>query len=194
MQIDIKRETPDDLEAWGTVPITYTTDSRFRVEWINNGLGGIKLIEEPVDPPIHRDFDGERGKGPERWRDMFDDISHWGIFTAFVDGQRAGGIVIAHNTPGLGLLEGRTDLASLLNMRVASKYRRQKVGAALVQHAVAWTRENTECERLKIQTQNTNVRACRFYASQGAKLGGIQYLPESPDGFEMDLFWYIQLK
>ena len=24
MQIEIKRETPNDLEAWGTVPITYT--------------------------------------------------------------------------------------------------------------------------------------------------------------------------
>jgi len=79
-------------------------------------------------------------------------------------------------------------------MRVAPQYRRQNIGATLVQHAISWTKENTECNRLKIQTQNTNVRACRFYASQGAKLGSIQHLPESPDGFEIDLFWYIQLQ
>lgn len=194
MQIDIKRETPDDLEAWGTVPITFTVNSRFRIEWIDNGLGGIKLIEEPVDPPIHKDFDGERGKGPERWRDMFGDISHWGIFAAFVEGQRAGGAVVAYDTPGYGLLEGRKDLANLTNIRVASQYRRKGIGAKLFQHAVLWSKENTDCKRFKIETQNTNINACRFYASQGAKLGGIQYLPESPDGFEMDLFWYIQLK
>jgi len=53
---------------------------------------------------------------------------------------------------------------------------------------------------LKIETQNINVPACRFYASQGAQLGAINRFAyrdaawSHPDvGDEVMLLWYLQL-
>jgi hypothetical protein len=46
------------------------------------------------------------------------------------------------------------------------------------------------CRRLKVETQNTNVPACRLYASQGCTLGAIHRFayPELPE--EIQLLWY----
>jgi ribosomal protein S18 acetylase RimI-like enzyme len=192
MEIEIRQETADDLEAYGEVSIAFTADSRFRVEWLERGIGGVRLIEEPLEAPRLIDFDADKGVGPVRWH-RFGDIGHWGFFAAYVEGRRAGGATVSYDTPGYGMLEGRTDLANLTDIRVDPKLRHQGVGAALFRHAVTWLQASAECRRLKIETQNTNPRACRFYAAQGARLGGIQPLDESPDEFELDLFWYLEL-
>ena len=62
----------------------------------------------------------------------------------------------------------------------------------LFQWAVDWTRAR-KCDLLKIETQNINVPACRFYTSQGAVLGmvGRFTYPELPD--EAMLVWYKEL-
>lgn len=46
------------------------------------------------------------------------------------------------------------------------------------------------CRQLKIETQNVNVPACRFYARQGCVLGAINRFAyrEFPD--EVQLLWY----
>jgi hypothetical protein len=46
---------------------------------------------------------------------------------------------------------------------------------------------------LKIETQNSNVAACRFYAREGCQLRGIHpgAYADFPD--EIQLLWYIEL-
>lgn len=192
MQIEIEALTPNDLEEFGTVPISLTYHSRFRVEWVDQGTGGIHLTEEKLPEPIRKDFDAERGQGPERWRSMFGDISHWGIFGAYAEGRIVGGVAVAHATPSMGLLEGRDDLASLVNIRVDPDYRTRGIGGTLFRQAVSFA-TMTPCKRMKIQTQNTNVTACRFYARQGCRLESIDPLPEDPSEFEVDLIFYLDL-
>ena len=58
--------------------------------------------------PLTKDFDGDE---PVMSWHRFGDISHWGIFAAFSDEHRVGGAVVAHNSPGIHMLEGREDLA-----------------------------------------------------------------------------------
>jgi hypothetical protein len=62
-----------------------------------------------------------------------------------------------------------------------------------------WCREQG-LKMLKIETQNVNVPACRFYASQGARLGAINRFayadatwsrPDVQD--EVMLLWYYKL-
>jgi hypothetical protein len=50
-----------------------------------------------------------------------------------------------------------------------------------------------ECRQLKVETQNINVPACRFYARQGCVLGVIDRFayPTLPD--EVQLLWYKDL-
>ena len=193
MQIDIRKLTSDDLEEFGTVSIAFTSHSRLRVEWIDQGIDGIRLSEEPLSEPLFKDFDAERGVGPQRWRSMFEDISHWGIFGAYTGSKIVGGAVVSYATPGFGMLEGRDDLAILTNIRVAPNYRSKGVGTALFKQAVSFA-QTTPCERLKIQTQNTNPSACRFYARQGCRLERISPLSEDPTEFEVDLYFYLNLK
>jgi GNAT superfamily N-acetyltransferase len=90
------------------------------------------------------------------------------------------------------MLEGRRDLAVLWDLRVAPEARGQGVGAALFQAAEAWAAARG-CRQMKVETQNVNVPACRFYASQGCVLGAIHRFayPELPH--EVQLLWYRDL-
>ena len=100
--------------------------------------------------------------------------------------------MVAWNTPGLDMLEGRTDLACLWDVRVHPDRRREGVGSLLFQHCAEWARSKG-CWRLKIETQNINVPACKFYADRGCELRAIHpgAYPELPD--ETQMLWYLDL-
>lgn len=102
------------------------------------------------------------------------------------------GAVIAFNTPGVDMLDGRSDLAVLWDIRVAPEARGKGVGSALFRAVESWAAARG-CRQLKIETQNVNVPACRFYQRQGCVVGGIRRLayPELPD--EVQLLWYKEL-
>ena len=126
------------------------------------------------------------------WR-RFGDISHWGIFAAFINEQRVGSAVVAHNSPGIHMLEGREDLAVLWDLRVHPSVRRSGVGTRLLDRAVQFARASG-CSFLKVESQNTNPAACRFYAKRGLHLGGVRrgVYPQYPD--EVQLLWYLNLR
>jgi ribosomal protein S18 acetylase RimI-like enzyme len=86
------------------------------------------------------------------------------------------------------MLEGRDDLVVLWDIRVSPKARRLAVGSALFRSIEAWARARN-CRELKVETQNTNVAACRFYAHQGCHLKRANYnaYPDLPD--EVQLIW-----
>lgn len=189
MNIQISQETVDDLEDYGRVPMVYTVSSRYRAESVNGGLGGWTLTEEPVIPAYQKDYD-ELGS-PTRWL-RHKDISNWTFFAAYDGQHRVGGAAVAWNTPGLHMLEARTDLAALWDLRVRSEYRRSGIGSRLFDKCVAWAREKG-CARLKIETDGNNVPACRFYAAKGCELRGIHpgMYAEYPD--EVQFLWYLDL-
>ena len=101
----------------------------------------------------------------------------------------AGGVVIAVKTEGLDMLERREDLALIWDLRVAPDLRGRGLGSALLTAAEACARAQG-CKQLKVETQNINVAACRFYAQQGFTLGAIHRFayPLLPN--EIQLLWY----
>ena len=90
------------------------------------------------------------------------------------------------------MLEGRRDLAVLWDIRVDPQTRGLGVGSALFRAAERWARTRG-CRTLKIETQNTNVPACTFYARQGCILKEIKRsaYPQLPD--EIQMLWYKTL-
>jgi GNAT superfamily N-acetyltransferase len=128
---------------------------------------------------------------PAHWPAMFD-VSKWGVFAAWLDGRRVGGAVIAFDTPNVSMLEGRRDLAVLWDIRVAAEVRGEGVGVALFRAVERWAIARG-CRQLKIETQNTNVVACRFYERQGCVLGAMNHsvYAEHPD--EVQMLWYKEL-
>lgn len=192
--VQIIVESPGDPGLWeqyASIPIAFTVTSRLVVTAIENGLGGLRLTEEPVIPPYVKDYDAIEGEGPTHWPRTFD-LSPWGILAAFEDSRRVGGAAVAWHTPGVEIGEGRSDRAILWDLRVDPAYRGQGIGRRLFEAAMEWARERG-CRELIVETQNINVPACRFYARQGCELLMIRQhaYPTLPD--EVLLLWSRQL-
>jgi GNAT superfamily N-acetyltransferase len=93
------------------------------------------------------------------------------------------------------MLERRQDLAVLWDIRIQPAARRQGVGKQLFFAAAEWA-QGRGCQQMKIETQNVNVPACRFYASLGCELGAIHryaYAGHPRVGHEAMLLWYLDL-
>ncbi len=191
MSNQIYQMSTGDLQQYSEVRSFLTVESLFRLQKINNGLGGIKLIEEKIEEPYIKDYDAHRGEGPTRWLKRFD-MSNWGIYMAFEDDKHIGGAIVV---PGAFVGDIDSRYAQLFDIRLLPEYRRRGTGTLLLKMVVEWTRE-LGCKYLKIETQNTNVPACRFYSKQGAVLGNIDehaYAGEPGIEYEVRLVWYLEL-
>lgn len=184
--------TASDLSRYAAIPIAFEARTIFEVRLPENGLGGIQLVETAVEPFV-KDYD--ELETPLSWPEEFD-ISRWGLFLAIDNGGLAvGGAAVAWNTSGVNMLEGRSDQSVLWDIRIRPDSRGKGIGRQLFDHAADWSRKRG-CARMKIETQNVNVAACRFYAAQGCKLGDIRrfaYLDEPSVAHEVQLNWYLEL-
>ena len=190
MDVEVSEASSAALVEFARIPISFEVRSVLDVTGPGEG-GELVLTERALDAPYVKDYDAISGEGPTRWAHRFD-LSSWGVLLARVDGRPVGAAVIAFDTPGVDMLEGRRDLAVLWDLRVAPDARGQGVGAALFRAAEEWARARG-CTELKIETQNINVPACRFYAAQGCVLRAANRTayPELPD--EIQMLWYKRL-
>jgi ribosomal protein S18 acetylase RimI-like enzyme len=90
------------------------------------------------------------------------------------------------------MLGGRDDIAVVWDIRVARSERGAGVGSALFRAAEDWAVARS-CGWLKVETQNINAAACRFYQKMGCTLGGIDRFayPDLPS--EVQLLWWKEL-
>lgn len=191
MTIVLTEEPMATLHEYARIPITFTVDRVLDVTTGDDGEGRFALSERRLDVPYEKNYDGIAGEGPLQWAPRFD-LSNWALFVAWIANRTVGGATVALDTPGLTMLEGRRDLALLWDIRVTPDARRRGVGSALFQKVEAWAQLHG-CRQLKIETQNTNVRACRFYERQGCRLQQIHRTayPDFPE--EVQLLWYKDL-
>ncbi len=184
---EIAEESIAVLSEYERIPISFEVRSVFDVQPLARGLAGIRLSERPVAHPWVKDYDGLKGEGPTRWSGQWD-ISNWGVISAFENTERIGGCLIAYDTLGVLKLQGRTDIAALWDIRVAPQHRRKGIGSLLVEAAAGWAKRH-DCRLLKVETQNVNVPACRFYAKHRFVLCAMNRhaYPELPD--EVELIW-----
>ena len=195
MSIEIQEVGVDLLPRYAAISIAFEVASVFRIEVIDKGLGGFALIEEKV-APYTKDYDSQDkdDSEPTGWPERFD-VSKWGIFLALDGSRPVGGATVAFDTPGVNMLENRKDLAVLWDIRVHPDERGRGIGSGLFKHVVDWARQKG-CRQLKVETQNVNVPACRFYASQGCELGAIHrygYAGCAHVSHEAMLLWYLEL-
>ena len=191
MAITIFEIDSKQLDGYSLIPIRFEVSSIFDVELVNGGLGGILLHERKVTPYI-KDYD--EWELPIDWPRQFD-VSHWGFFLARDGDQNIGAAAVAFNTNGVHMLEERSDLAVLWDIRVRPEVRGRGVGRRLFEHAAQWSRQRG-CVQMKIETQNVNVPACRFYRAMGCELGNIHrfgYAAIPSVSGEVMLNWYFNL-
>ncbi len=185
--MDIIEQSLTLIDEYAEVPIAFEVRSVLDVS-ARDGAPGFELVERLVDAPFVKDYDAIAGNHPSDWPKRFD-VSRWGMLCARVEGRRVGGVVVAFDTAGVTILDGRRDLAVIWDLRVAPDMRRHGVGHTLFAAAERWA-NGRGCRRLSVETQNNNVAACRFYARQGCALGSFhrEAYPELPD--EVQLLWH----
>lgn len=188
MDIEIREEPLSHLAEYARIPMAFQVDRIFEV---TGDSAGPVLTERKLSMSYVKDYDALRGNSPTDWPRQFD-LANWGLLLARVDGSSVGGAVIAFDTKGVDMLEGRSDLAVLWDLRIAPAMRRRGVASAIFSAVEHWATARG-CRQLKIETQNINVPACRFYASRGCQLIGICRFayPNLPE--EIQLLWYKDL-
>jgi len=191
MNIELSEEPMSALAYLARISTAFEVDRVFDIAIREGDFDRFLLSERRLDVPYVKDYDTIKGEGPLQWSACFD-LSNWGLILARSNGQLVGGVAIAFDSPDIGMLEGRADLAVLWDIRVSPEARGQGVGSTLFQAAETWATAKG-CRQLKVETQNINVPACKFYARQGCVLGAIDRFayPELPD--EIQLFWYKNL-
>ena len=180
------------LALYDRVPMQVRVERILSLEKIDRGLGGFLFKETPVEPYL-KDFCAD-GPMAVRLPDRFD-LTNWGFFMAFDGETPVGGAATAAKTPGCRMLAGREDLAVLWDIRVADGYKGQGVGQALFDMAKCWAKGKGYVQ-LKIECQNNNLPAVRFYHKQGAQLEMVDtyaYYNEPAYRDEVQLIWYLDL-
>jgi len=106
------------------------------------------------------------------------------IFFAFKNEKLAGQIIV---------LKYWNDYAYINDIRITEEFRGKGVGKALMQKAIEWAKENN-CIGVEAETQDVNVKACRFYEKLGFILGGFnmfRYRASEKEKNEIALNWYL---
>ncbi|MEJ7810751.1 MAG: GNAT family N-acetyltransferase [Gemmatimonadaceae bacterium] len=189
--IEVTEEPVSALAEYARVPISFEVRQVLHIAAPDRGLGGLVLTVRDLHASYIKDYDAIPGASPLDWPARFD-LTSWTLLAAYAGDRRVGGATVVGDAAGLDMLEGRTDLAVLWDLRVAPDARHAGVGSALL--GAAERRAMTHGARsMKIETQNINVPACRFYARQGYTLGSIHRFanPTLPD--EAQLLWYKDL-
>jgi streptothricin acetyltransferase len=188
VNIEIIQEELDHLPEHGQISIAFEVRKVFGLAIADGGLGGFILRERELSSPYAKDYDRADGSRPDNWHQRFD-IANWALHSAWISNRRVGGVVTAFKTEGLDMLERREDLAVIWDIRVMPELRGQGLGSALFAAAERWAKAQG-CKQLKVETQNNNVAACRFYAQRGCTLGSIHRFayPSLPE--EVQLLWY----
>ena len=150
MSVRIKQVGPEDLPLYANVSIAYEVTSVYRVETVAPGLGGLVLKEEQVTPYI-KDYDAQvQGDDrPDKWARQFD-LSQWGFYMAMEGARSVGGAAVVLNTPEVHMLENRSDLAVMWDIRVQPEQRGKGIGRRLFQHAAEWAGAKG-CTQLKVE-------------------------------------------
>jgi GNAT superfamily N-acetyltransferase len=191
MKVTIEEISPDRLTEYNRIPQRVEVKSILQVELINQGLGGMLLREVPVEVPYVKDYDAS-GELPSDMAKKYD-VRNWGFFLAKDGISPVGAATVAFDTTGVFMLEARRELSVLWDIRVRPEYR--GAGIPLFRYAAAWSHRRG-CTQMKIETQNINVPACRFYQRMGARLGEIHrfgYAAVPAVAQEVMLNWYMDL-
>ena len=181
------------LPKYDQIPMLVHVSSYYRIEKINRGLGGFHLVKTPVEPYV-KDFCSSDDESVTRWEKRWD-ISNWKFIMAFDGEHPVGAAAVVTRTKEIDMLSGRDDLAVLWDIRVDDAYKHQGIGQTLFDMAVNWSREQGIIQ-MKIECQNNNVPAVKFYHKQGAVLSAINeyaYYNEPEYRHETQFIWMLDL-
>lgn len=180
--IELRELRSSDVPNLTQIRPTYKSKTVLHVERSGSGLEIFwRLNEQPLAVPFNKgagyDFDefvqadiAERLSRPD---DTYQRVAEYrGRLIGFVEVE----------------LQYWNNSAILWNLMIDLDYRGQGLGRRLWHRAVEFARQ-CEVRAILIETQNTNVAACKFYERMGCQLCGIHEAYYEDEIGETALFW-----
>lgn len=184
---ELRRIGHEELEVYSTIDPSFEVKTIYEVTQENNGIGGLRFVEVDVTPYI-KNYDRIQGNSPIEWISSLD-LEQAVMFLVRISNRVAGGaLLITDRQNNFNLT------ASLWDIRVSPESRRRGIGRSVISHILEYSR-SLDCKMVKVETQNTNVNACKFYADSGFYLGTIERFSYSQPELinEYRLLWYRDL-
>jgi ribosomal protein S18 acetylase RimI-like enzyme len=190
--IELRPLTDADVPRLTHIRPTYKSATILEVQRFGEGLAqGWQLAERTLPQPFDKgtmyDFDAER-QADIRERLSRPDETY--LRVADYEGLLVGVVDVE--------LQAWNDTAYVWNLMVDVNYRRNGIGRRLWHRARDFAKQSG-VRALLIETQNTNIPACRFYERMGCRLVGLHetmYANRSAadaEGMEFALFWSYPL-
>lgn len=188
--ITIRPLTVSDILALSQIQPTYTTDVVLGLD--RQGDGSTirwELVEKKLPAPFDKgrlyDFDADSQANIEerlgRPDDTYSRVADYeGLLVGLIDTE----------------IQHWNNTLFVWNLMVDVNYRRHGIGRRLWNRARDFARQ-ADVRAIMIETQNTNIAACRFYQRMGCQLVGLNELLYSNhgtrDGAEFAIFWAFTL-
>lgn len=177
--MEITELTPQQLEEFDFTPQPLPIVGKF-CPTLSRGKWGYEeeMFSEPAgtktNPPLSRESLAEYARGGDQ-----------ALFLAQKEGAYLGHIAIEKEFVGWAYVE---------DLEVAAAHRGQGVGTALIQKAIQWAKDRS-LAGVRLETQDNNLMACRFYLKHGFQIGGVNYLRyhilPAPKNREAAVFFYL---
>jgi streptothricin acetyltransferase len=128
-----------------------------------------------------KEFEKTYSNDEEQWEDYIDNPDKE-IFLYYDNNSCVGQVRLRRNWNRYAFIE---DIA------VSKSHRRYGIGAKLISKAIEWAKANELCG-LMLETQDTNLLACRFYSKLGFQIGSVDTMlyANSDNAKEKAVFWY----
>jgi GNAT superfamily N-acetyltransferase len=182
---------PAALAYYATIPAAFRVERILDPPRIVPGITDLSPLERVLDLPCVKDYDAIASERPPSWASRWE-VSRWALITAVDGAALVGGAVLACDAAGVDMLEGRSDVGVLWDIRVAPAARRRGLGSRLFR-AVERAARTRGCVELKVETQNINVPACRLYLKNGCVLRSVNRAAYAEFPEEVQLLWYKAL-
>jgi ribosomal protein S18 acetylase RimI-like enzyme len=192
MTLEIVEEDSSCLAAYATVPIGFEVASMFDADAIDSLRRGEEAEPVPISPSYVKDYDTYAGGHPTEWPTRFD-ISTWVILAAYLDGIRVAGAAAALDHSRVELARDAGELGLLWDLRVAPAMRHRGIGSALLR-AVEAAALRRGVPALRVETQQVNVPACRFYQRHGFVVERVTPAAYASLPDEVQLLWVKRLE
>jgi len=182
--IKIKKTGPAQLNDYLKISAAFEVRDKLILKQTERG---VEFVSEKISVPYTKDYD--LYENPSVWYKKWD-LEKWGLFIAETEtGLTAGAAAVAYDTPELTLTEKRKDITVLWDIRVNPEYRRKGTGKLLFEKALEFTKLKN-CSLMKIETQDNNTGACKFYSAMGCILSEINPGVYSEFPGEIQLIWH----
>lgn len=175
--------TGDDLSVID-IDGSFIVDSTLVLQLMEQRIGyTVKEI-----PLRNKNYDDEQSEGiaAEDYSNYIDN-PHQIIYLALINDQVVGQIVLKRHWNNYVYVE---------DIKVDKQYRGCGIGRELIGQAKRWAKDGG-MPGIMLETQNNNVRACKFYESCGFVIGGFDsyvYKGLNKETDEIAIYWYLMLK